>query len=180
MLYVTQVSFDLTTSAIYDVWTVAYIQNDRLVIHLFESKTDQFRQGDDVTIARTFKSTCPVAITEGYFQALGDPEDSPLPVLKGLIPTNHGLSYTRTREIVLQALRPFVPDVHSFGLHSLRSGGASAASNSQIPSHLISMHGRWKSEKARNVYIKTDKQTSLIPSTVLGIWNEMNCSYCYL
>ena len=80
---------------------------------------------------------------------MGDPVDSPLPVLRrivrsktGLAPTNHGLSYTRTREIVLDALKPFVPDIRNYGLHSLRSGSASAASNAQMPSHLIAKHGR--------------------------------------
>ncbi|XP_071793160.1 integrase/recombinase xerD homolog [Asterias amurensis] len=152
------------------------ILSDSLVIHLCKSKTDQYRQGNNITIARTFQPTCPVVITERYFQAMGDPDTSPLPVLRrmtrsktGLVPTTHGLSYTRTREIVLEALRPFVPDIHKFGLHSLRSGGASAASKALLPSHLISMHGRWKTEKARNAYIKTDPQTRLLPSSVLGI-----------
>ena len=152
------------------------ILTDSLAIHLCKSKTDQYRQGNNITIARTFQPTCPVVITERYFQALGDPDSSPLPVLRrltrsktGLVPTTHGLSYTRTREIVLEALRPFVPDIRKFGLHSLRSGGATAASNALLPSHLISMHGRWKSEKARSAYIKTDPQARLLPSSVLGI-----------
>ena len=150
------------------------ILSDRLVIHLCKSKTDQYCQGNDITIARTFEPTCPVAITERYFQAMGDPNISPLPVLRritrsknGFAPTPHGLSYTRTREIILQALRPFVPDIHKFDLHSLRPGGATAASKALLPSHLISMHGRWKTEKARNAYIKTDPQTRLLPSSVL-------------
>ena len=136
------------------------LRNDRLVIFLAQSKTDQLRQGSEVTIARTFKQTCPVRISERYFEALGDPDISTLPVLRrltrckgSLIPTKHKLSYTRTREIVLHALLPFVPDIQSFGLHSLRSGGASAASNAQVPSHLISMHGRWKSERSRTVIL---------------------------
>ena len=42
----------------------------------------------------------------------------------------------------------------NFGLHSLRSGGASAAANNGISDRLMSKQGRWSSEKARNGYIK--------------------------
>jgi hypothetical protein len=145
------------------------ISADRLTIHLRRSKTDQFRQGADVVIARTFKPTCPVVVAERYFSAIGDPPDSTLPVLrrvvstkKGLVPSVHPLSYTHTREIVLAALRPFVSDVSLYGLHSLRSGGASAACNSHVPSFLVSKQGRWKTEKARNAYLKLGPSASLL------------------
>jgi hypothetical protein len=49
------------------------ISADRMTIRLRRSKTDQFRQGADVVIARTFKATCPVVIAERYFSAMGDP-----------------------------------------------------------------------------------------------------------
>ena len=152
------------------------ITTDRMTIHLSRSKTDQFRQGADVVIARTFRSTCPVVAAERYLMALGDPVDSPLPVLRrftntksGLIPSVYPLSYTRTREIVLDALKPLVPDISVYGLHSLRSGGASAACNSSVPSFLISKQGRWKTETARNAYMKISPSTSLLASKSLGI-----------
>jgi hypothetical protein len=33
-------------------------------------------------------------------------------------------SYSRMRELFIQAFQSFVPDIKKFGLHSLRSGGA--------------------------------------------------------
>ena len=57
----------------------------------------------------------------------------------------------------------------SFGLHSLRSGGASAAANSGISDRLISKQGRWSSEKARNGYIKDIVVKRLIVSNTLGL-----------
>ena len=39
------------------------------------------------------------------------------------------ISYTRTREILLENLRKIGLDSSKFGLHSLRSGGASEAAN---------------------------------------------------
>ena len=152
------------------------IYGDRMTIYISKSKSDQFRDGAEVVIARSFKPTCPVVVAERYFEAMGDPEGSSLPVLrrlvktkKGLIPSVHPLSYTRTREIVLVALKPLVPDISKYGLHSLRSGGATAACNAHISPLLISKHGRWKTEKARNAYLKLDSQSSLLASKSLGI-----------
>ena len=149
---------------------------DCLTIHITKSKNDQFPQGSEVFIARTFRESCPVAIAERYFAALGDPVDCALPLVRrltktkrGLIPTSRPLSRTRTRESVLNAIKPFVPDIKSYSLHSLRSGGASAASNAHVPPLLISRHGRWRSEKARNVYLQADTSSKLLASRSLGI-----------
>ena len=51
---------------------------------------------------------------------------------KGNVP----LSYTRTRELLIDALRPFVSDIKKYGLHSLRSGGATTAANLGISDRL--------------------------------------------
>ena len=150
--------------------------SDRLTIHIPSSKSDQFRQGSDIVIARSFKETCHVHVAERYFAALGDSTDSTIPVLRrfrstkrGLVPTPHSLSYTRTREIVLDAIKPFVPDISQYGLHSMRAGGASAAFNSHVSPFLISKHGRWNSEKARNKYLQPDSESDLLPSKHLGV-----------
>ena len=152
------------------------ISSDRLTITLKKSKNDQFRQGAEVNIARTFQSTCPVAVAERFFAAIGDLPNCSLPLVRrliktkrGLIPSSIPLSYTRTREIVLAAIKPFVPDISRFGLHSLRSGGASAASNAHVPPLLISMQGRWKTDKARNVYLQANASSKLLTSRSLGI-----------
>jgi len=150
---------------------------DRMGIHLTRAKNDQFRQGSVVTIARSTDSDlCPVAIAEAYFKALGDSPSSDLPVLrrftaskKGLVPTKHALSYSRTREIILGALRGVVPDVSTYGLHSFRSGGATAAFQAHVPLFLISKHGRWKSDHARNGYLKPSLSQNLITSKSLGL-----------
>ena len=149
---------------------------DCLTIHLPSSKSDQFRQGSDIVIARSAKDTCPVRVAERYFAVLGDSADCSLPALRrlqtskrGLIPSSHPLSYSRTREIILDAIKPFVPDISRYGLHSMRSGGASAAFNAHVPPFLISKHGRWSSEKARNKYLQTDSESKLFASKCLGI-----------
>jgi hypothetical protein len=40
---------------------------------------------------------------------------------------NVPLSYSRMRELFIQAIKQFVSDIKFYGLHCLRSGGATAA-----------------------------------------------------
>ena len=63
------------------------------------------------------------------------------------------LSYTSTREMFLKLI-DLIADNKNLGLHSLRAPGASAAAESDVSDRMISKHGRWKSEKGRDGYIK--------------------------
>lgn len=49
-----------------------------------------------------------------------------------------------------------------FSLHSLRSGGATAASNNNVPDRLLKVHGRWASDKAKDGYIDDSIQKKLL------------------
>ena len=104
-------------------------------IHIVSSKTDQFRQGDRVLVARTGSPTCPVAMLERYYSLAAIPKQSKLHLFRGIVVTRNGqrirsLSYTWVRELFLNKLAELGFDPKQFGLHSLRSGGATAAANS--------------------------------------------------
>ena len=67
---------------------------------------------------------------------------------------NKGISYSRCREIFLEALKALGYDSKLFGLHGLRSGGATAAVNSPsgpVSDRLSKLHGRWKSDYAKDL-----------------------------
>ena len=64
------------------------------------------------------------------------------------------LSYSRALDLVRKQLRAISLDPQQFGLHSLRSGGASLAAAMGIPDRLIMRHGGWKSESSKNRYIQ--------------------------
>ena len=49
-----------------------------------------------------------------------------------------------------------------FGLHSLRSGGATAAANAGVNDRLFKRHGRWRSDKARDGYVKDNFRSFVI------------------
>ena len=67
---------------------------------------------------------------------------------------NKPLSYSRMRELFLEAFQPLVDNIKHFGLHNLRSGGASVSANNGIPDRLFKRHGRWRSETAKDRYVK--------------------------
>ena len=87
----------------------------------------------------------------------------------GYKPRSKGLSYSRLRELVLEAFKDIVPDISAIGTHSLRSGGATAAANAGVPDRLFKRHGRWASESAKDGYVQDSLSSRLSVSKALGI-----------
>ena len=54
-----------------------------------------------------------------------------------------------------------------FGLHSLRSGGATAVANAGVNDRLFKRHGRWSSDKAKDGYVKDNLEALLSVSKSL-------------
>ena len=119
-------------------------------------------QGDSVVVARTGSPTCPVSMLERYFNMASLSQQSKLRIFRGIVVSKSGerlrsqgsLSYTRLRELFLHKLSELGFDAKQFGLHSLRSGGATAAAQAGVPDRLFKRHGRWRSESAKDGYIK--------------------------
>ena len=78
-----------------------------------------------------------------------------------------GMSYTRTREIVLQAFAEIGYPKQLFGFHSLRAGGSSAAANAGVSDRLFKRHGRWRTDRAKDGYIKASLESLLLVSKSL-------------
>ncbi len=73
------------------------------------------------------------------------------------------------RELFLAKLRELGFDPKLFGLHSLRSGGASAVANAGVPDRLFKRHGRWRSETAKDGYIKDSPKALMSVSESLQL-----------
>ena len=56
---------------------------------------------------------------------------------------NLPLSYARARELFLTVVTPVGIETERFLLHSLRSGGTSAAANVEVNNRLFKRHGCW-------------------------------------
>ena len=136
--------------------------SDHMEVRIRSSKTDQYRKGDKVMIARSDAPTCPVRMLERYCQLADIELTSTKRLFRGMIRTKKGeklrpagaISYTRLRELVKQKLNQLGYDEKQFGVHSFRAGGASAAANAHVPDRLFKRHGRWRSENAKDGYIK--------------------------
>ena len=150
---------------------------EHMEIFVESSKTDQFRDGAWVVIARTKSRLCPVAMLERYCALGGVTGDQDKFLFRGLCTTkttsklrnSGGLSYTRAREVMLEMLEAIGLDKRQFGLHSLRAGGASAAANAGVVDRLFKRHGRWRSENAKDGYVKDTLQERLKVSRNLGL-----------
>jgi len=147
---------------------------DYLTVTLEKSKTDQLREGNIVFISKTNSSFCPVVHTKSYIEnAQLDSDDY---LISRLVKTEHGhkavgskkVAYSTISSMFKELAKPVSSNL-SLGLHSLRSGGASSAAANNISDRIISKHGRWKSEKGRDGYIKDSISTRLTISKNLGL-----------
>ena len=58
----------------------------------------------------------------------------------------------------------------NYGTHSLRSGGATAAANSdRVNDRCWKRHGRWKSDSSKDMYVLDSVQIRLQVSLNLGL-----------
>lgn len=151
---------------------------DSFEITVKESKTDQLREGHVVYIARTGTPTCPFYWIKRYLRKTGLKDEPASYFICRLAKTkrghntlgNHNISYDTARKTFLEHLAIIYKKPESYGLHSLRSGGASAAANNDVPSRLIGKHGRWvPNSTSQEGYIKDSKQKRLSVSKSLGI-----------
>ena len=140
-----------------NLYVSSFSFNDgNLIVELPNSKTDQFRAGSTIYIAANTAdgSICPVAVAKAYFVQLkiaGFSDAAHVlsaPSSPGKL-TPHGVLLKHLRV----ALAGTVSDPTRYGLHSFRSGGATAAANAKVSKELIATHGRWQSECV-NRYIK--------------------------
>ena len=155
------------------------IYSSHVSIFIIKSKTDIFRQGAWVLIGATHSMTCPVGMLRRYLAEADLHNDAdedflfrPVNFCKSLNTyklRSGQLSYTRCLELLKQALFSVGLDPKKFGMHSLRSGGASAAANIGVPDRLFKKHGRWRSETAKDGYIQDSMKDRLSVSLNLGL-----------
>ena len=130
-----------------------------LTVHLERRKNDQFREGSRVLIARSVESVCPVAVVQ-KFLCLGK-HDGQSVMWRRVQRTKNNvklrkqtMSYSRGAELVKREIANKGLDPKEFGLHSLRSGGASTAAAVGRSSRLLQRQGGWHTTTAKNSYIE--------------------------
>ena len=145
------------------------------------SKTDVYREGNFVFISASGSKYCPVGVLQRYLDLSGIDLNSPLPLFRPLVfhrstssytLRSGKISYTTCRDILRDTLSQLGYNSNDYGLHSLRSGGISAAvhnSRNSIPERLLKIHGRWKSDSAKDMYVEESLENRLRVTKYLGL-----------
>ena len=143
-----------------------HLHDEYMEIILPKSKTDVYREGNVIYIARSKTKYCPVRLLLRYMGAANIDGENELPLFRQLTfhkKTNtytlrtSSLSYTSCREMFKDALKSLGYDPKEYGLHSLRSGGITEVvqnSNNTISERLLKLHGRWKTDHAKDMYVQ--------------------------
>ncbi|XP_071150477.1 integrase/recombinase xerD homolog [Mytilus edulis] len=145
-------------------------------ITIEKSKTDQYRLGDSIVIAKGQSAACPFILLKKYLNlAKISSSDEFLfrPIFRSgryysLIYKNKPLSYTRARECIVNRLKEVCKKLN-IGLHSLRASGATKAANSNVSDRCWKRHGRWKSDSAKDGYVADSLEHRLEVTKHLGI-----------
>ena len=119
-----------------------------------------YKDGAHVLLAKSDSVSCSFHLLNRYVSAANLDLSSSLPFFRSLhfhkVTSSRsyswrstGMSYTRTREIVLQAFAELGCPKHLFDLHSLRTG-ASAATNACVSDRLLKRHFTWRTDRAKD------------------------------
>ena len=150
---------------------------DFFCLKIRKSKTDQYRLGNELVISKGHTAACPFNMLKKYF-SLADIDNASdhilfKPVFRSkstckLIYKNKPLSYTSTKENIVKLLLSVNPNLN-LGLHSLRSGGATAVANTDVKDRNWKRHGRWKSDNCKDGYVVDSLHSRLEVSKKLGL-----------
>ena len=133
---------------------------EMMMIKFRHSKTDLWRQGDEVVVARTANKTYPAARLECYMQVTGMSWEDECFLFRLIQATKNGQKLRKSGKVSYSCLREAFKKIsdlglrpEEFGLHSLRAGGATAAVHAKVLDRCFKRHRRWKSENAKDGYI---------------------------
>ena len=126
-------------------------------VRIKQSKTDPFRQGCTLTIAKSTSPICSVMAMKDYILQAQPPASRPLFMF-----SQSGSWLTRsslTKELRF-ILHQCGFSSNNFYSHSFRIGAATSAAAAGLPAWLIKVLGRWRSD-CYELYIKTPQSTIL-------------------
>ena len=89
--------------------------------------------------------------------------------MKGNVFSSKPLTAGRAGEILKEKLKAIGLDPSKFSSLSFRSGGATSAANLNVPDRLFKVHGRWKSDSAKDGYVHDKVDSRLYVPLHIGI-----------
>lgn len=140
------------------------LSENYFTVSIHSCKNDVYRQGNIVTVVKGISVACPLRNLSNYLRLIGlfDKPKSQSFLFRQLnrvsskifTAKNVPMSYASARNdlhffLLRAGLNPMI-----YGWHSFRSGGASTAAANNVPDRLFKRHGRWRSETAKDCYVK--------------------------
>ena len=146
------------------------------------SKTDIYREGNYVYISASGSQYCSVSVLRKYMNLAGiHDNNSDLPLFRPLVfhrsdssytLRDGKMSYSSCREILRDSLKQLGLNPDDYGLHSLRSGGITSVvhnSCNSVSERLLKLHGRWKTDAAKDMYVEESLNNRLRVTKFLGL-----------
>jgi integrase len=122
------------------------LEEDKVVVCIRKSKTDQLRKGKKIPIDKTGELTCPVKIVSDYVKCWNIDLTSEEIFFKSARKSeNKGVSVSAISSVV-KRMAAKAGIVGKFSSHSLRIGGASAAIKGGMSMEQVKAIGGWISE----------------------------------
>ena len=151
-----------------------------MTVYIPSSKTDVYHQGKNCLIAKTNSELCPVTHVAHYLAMANIDSDAECYIFRAvsfcksidmyrLRSADSPLCYSTVRDMFRDLLSKVGLDSSKFGLHSLRAGGATAAASSGVSDRIFKRHGRWKSELAKDGYVKAPLAVMLAVTLNIGL-----------
>ena len=129
-------------------FTDVKLRKSRLLLHIKASKTDPFREGVTLSIAKTGGTTCPVGTLRKYLKHHQSGSGPLLQMATGKYLTRAGIC-----KVVKRALAFYGIDSSRYSSHSFRIGAATTAAAAGVPDRTIKALGCWSSD-CYHMYIR--------------------------
>eukprot|EP00111_Clytia_hemisphaerica_P000346 TCONS_00000922-protein len=147
-------------------------------IFIEESKTDQYRIGAWVFIAKLDSQLFPIDFIRNYINRAEIVNDDEF-LFRGMsffkTLNDHKLKCRNkptscsTARSAGSLVKRIGVNEKLFGTHSMRRGGATCAANNGVKDHLFQKHGRWKSVSAKDGYVDDNLKQLMSVSLGLGL-----------
>lgn len=162
-------------------WQEIRFLPSHMELFIEKSKTDQYRAGRWVLIARVAGPYCPVGLTEHLITLGKYSQFGPGGLIRNCTVTSSQQHIRREQPCYTTVLGWFKDGARSlgldpakFGTHSGRRGGATRAANVDVPDRLFKQHGGWRSERAKDSYVVAKLQARLSVTENLGLQSAVS------
>ena len=156
------------------------IHTTHMSIFIPSGKTDKYREGKDILVARTKTALDPVFHMYQYLRQAQITQSSEMYIFRpvrhkrtstkfALTTEDRHVSYSTMKDLLKATLEAVGLNAKLFGTHSLRAGGATAAANNGVSDRLFKKHGRWRTEDSKDRYVKESVKNRLKVSLNLGL-----------